>query len=397
MPNLRRGDSKRTDRSRSGSRLRSRSRSHSPVIARRSHSGDSNPYICLLPIEVSDDIAGPANSNLERICKDTKASIVISKSDEQPNDLLDKVLTITGTSLQKLDALCCIIERMRSILDLRRNEEGTFVMLVPIPVCAMVIGRRGFSLHEIRKQTYCDVMLDEESVAGTQCRPAILRGDYEATKSAVKRIQKIITDYVVNGKQPEADFKVPGYSGNTRASTPRSEVRTQIPTRVLVNSDCAGFLIGKGGQGLSRMRAKTGADILISKQMGTDDRFVIIDGSMKDRMNAIDMLIDEIRDHRRLKSRERSNLILVVPERCAATIIGKSGNAIRDLRESSRTNIDIADTNISGTKDRAVTIRGDAENILSVVKKLTQVVDQTALQSNMTARDFEVPGYVASR
>ena len=380
----------------STSRRRSRSRS----VIRRSASTESQPYLCLVPVDLLGSVTETTHE-VDKIAKKTGAALKLNSQDHV-KDLVDVVMSIKGTLNQKEDAIFEVIDYIRYCLKLADSDDGMFVMLIPEGVAPMIIGRKGATIREIREDSRCDVTLDEDPVKGTRYRAITLRGKFRETKSAVRLIQRIIDDYVTQGRLPKLHFDLnttPAISPVTTPSNSRDSA-VHYPCRIMISSDCAGFLIGRNGSSLLRIREKSHADVLVSKNVrGADeDRFVIIRGHGESRTRATDLVIEGIREHCRVTSDDsRAEINLVVPEESASLIIGKQGKTIGDMRSDFDASVDIEERNIRDTRDRKVRIKANLKNTMRIAEKISRIVDEVAERKGMRPDDFDVPGYVNSR
>jgi transcription antitermination factor NusA-like protein len=164
----------------------------------------------------------------------------------------------------------------------------------------------------------------------------------------------------------------------------------------LVPEDAAGFVIGRGGANLDRIKRETSATVGFSRGAAgkVSDRFVGISArSVGAREEGMRRVVEDVRVARRVEAREKSVFVVVVPSEVVAMVIGKGGATIREIRSSSGAEVDIVDEVIAGTSDKAVRLKGDLESTVRAVVKVSRAVDEFAEMHHKGPEDFPVPGW----
>ena len=144
-----------------------------------------------------------------------------------------------------------------------------------------------------------------------------------------------------------------------------------------------GAIIGKGGDKLRDVRARSGAEIRLSKEnelfpgASLRERVATIGGDLAQIVAAANIVITAIenesqRDPIRL-SRSRE-LIVVIPKQMAANFVGKDGCNVKPIQDATDTRITLSarDGDLGGEYERAVRITG--QRILPAFERVAELV-----------------------
>ncbi|KAJ3636747.1 hypothetical protein MTP99_000261 [Tenebrio molitor] len=147
--------------------------------------------------------------------------------------------------------------------------------------------------------------------------------------------------------------------------------------KVLVPSVAAGAIIGKGGETIAHLQKETGARVKMSKSHdfypGTTERVCLITGSIDAIMIVADFIADKIREKpdltkplvetesKLMQDRDKQVKILV-PNSTAGMIIGKAGNYIKQIKETSGSYVQISQkAKDVSLQERCITVIGEKE------------------------------------
>ncbi|KAF2975484.1 hypothetical protein EK904_012270 [Melospiza melodia maxima] len=141
-----------------------------------------------------------------------------------------------------------------------------------------------------------------------------------------------------------------------------------------------GSIIGKKGETVKKMREESGARINISE--GTcPERIVTITGPTDAIFKAFSMIalkfeedINASMTNSSVTSKPPVTLRLVVPASQCGSLIGKGGSKIKEIRESTGAQVQVAGDMLPNSTERAVTISGTPDAIIQCVKQICVVM-----------------------
>ncbi|XP_019758066.1 RNA-binding protein Pasilla isoform X2 [Dendroctonus ponderosae] len=184
--------------------------------------------------------------------------------------------------------------------------------------------------------------------------------------------------------------------------------------KVLVPSVAAGAIIGKGGETIAQLQKETGARVKMSKSHdfypGTTERVCLITGSVDAIMTVVDFIMDKIREKPDLTkpvieagdsklTQERDKQVkILVPNSTAGMIIGKAGNYIKQIKESSSSYVQISQkAKDVSLQERCITVIGEKEqNKQACMMILSKVVEDPQSGTCLNVSYADVSGPVAN-
>ncbi|KYN95764.1 putative RNA-binding protein Nova-1 [Plasmodium gaboni] len=145
--------------------------------------------------------------------------------------------------------------------------------------------------------------------------------------------------------------------------------------KLLINNLVAGSVIGKHGSIISSIESKTGCSLRLSPNNSyfpnTQERVLIICGKIDQLKDALLIILDKIKEIANQHSPEKQDMInepekytcrIVVPKSSVSAIIGKGGQQIKQLQDSTGSKIQISNRE-DGLNERIITIIGSFESI----------------------------------
>ncbi|CAM9383126.1 unnamed protein product [Lampetra planeri] len=149
-----------------------------------------------------------------------------------------------------------------------------------------------------------------------------------------------------------------------------------LSIRLLMHSKEVGSIIGKKGEFVKRVREESGARINIS-DANCPERIVTVTGPMESIFLAFALITNKLEEDMGstlsgsvMMSRPPVTLRLVVPASQCGSLIGKSGNKIQELRESTGAQVQVAGDLLPNSTERAVTISGTPDAIVQCVRQI---------------------------
>ncbi|XP_061048798.1 poly(rC)-binding protein 3 isoform X7 [Eubalaena glacialis] len=153
-----------------------------------------------------------------------------------------------------------------------------------------------------------------------------------------------------------------------------------LTIRLLMHGKEVGSIIGKKGETVKKMREESGARINISEG-NCPERIVTITGPTDAIFKAFAMIaykfeedINSCMSNSPATSKPPVTLRLVVPASQCGSLIGKGGSKIKEIRESTGAQVQVAGDMLPNSTERAVTISGTPDAIIQCVKQICVVM-----------------------
>ncbi|XP_034145711.1 poly(rC)-binding protein 3 isoform X12 [Esox lucius] len=153
-----------------------------------------------------------------------------------------------------------------------------------------------------------------------------------------------------------------------------------LTIRLLMHGKEVGSIIGKKGETVKKMREESGARINISEG-NCPERIVTITGPTDAIFKAFAMIAYKFEEdiinsmsNSPATSKPPVTLRLVVPASQCGSLIGKGGSKIKEMRESTGAQVQVAGDMLPNSTERAVTISGAPEAIIQCVKQICVVM-----------------------
>ncbi|XP_057656918.1 RNA-binding protein Pasilla isoform X5 [Diorhabda carinulata] len=212
-----------------------------------------------------------------------------------------------------------------------------------------------------------------------------------------------------NGDNKRSHFSSDGGSDEERTASGGDGT---FHFKLLVPSVAAGAIIGKGGETIAQLQKETGARVKMSKSHdfypGTTERVCLITGSVEAISNVLDFIINKIKEKpdltktlvdtdNKMHERERQVKILV-PNSTAGMIIGKAGNYIKQIKETSGSYVQISQKSKDiSLQERCITVIGDKEqNKQACMMIISKIVEDPQSGTCLNVSYADINGPVAN-
>lgn len=239
------------------------------------------PWRCLLPSEAVDFVTYNNSAILRDLSDRTGAMIDISGDRDTPQRLSDRICTISGQAEQKEGACRGIVEKLRKMQELQDPFDiGFFVIILPAAAVPVVVGAQGATIKEVVEATKIELSIGKENVMGMPDTPIGLEGTAEQVVGAVAGIHRVVQDMADKGRLQPSDFKYrpekaaaaiaagaglnlpevllpPSQHNPLGGLDPTQNFRTKA--KLLIDTQTAGWLIGKQGRTIREMQINSGA------------------------------------------------------------------------------------------------------------------------------------------
>ncbi|XP_035239136.1 poly(rC)-binding protein 3-like isoform X2 [Anguilla anguilla] len=153
-----------------------------------------------------------------------------------------------------------------------------------------------------------------------------------------------------------------------------------LTLRLLMHGKEVGSIIGKKGETVKRIREESGARVNISEG-SCPERIITITGATDCVYRAFDMITYKLEEdlaalvaNGTVTSKPPVTLRLVIPASQCGSLIGKGGSKIKEIREGTGAQIQVAGDLLPNSTERAVTISGTQDAIVQCVKLICAVI-----------------------
>uniref|UniRef100_A0A8C8H489 K Homology domain-containing protein n=1 Tax=Oncorhynchus tshawytscha TaxID=74940 RepID=A0A8C8H489_ONCTS len=153
-----------------------------------------------------------------------------------------------------------------------------------------------------------------------------------------------------------------------------------LTIRLLMHGKEVGSIIGKKGESVKKMREESGARINISEG-NCPERIITLAGPTTAIFKAFSMIIEKLEEdisssmtNSTATSKPPVTLRIVVPASQCGSLIGKGGCKIKEIRESTGSQVQVAGDMLPNSTERAITIAGTPQSIIECVKQICVVM-----------------------
>uniref|UniRef100_UPI0037E7030E poly(rC)-binding protein 4-like n=1 Tax=Semicossyphus pulcher TaxID=241346 RepID=UPI0037E7030E len=153
-----------------------------------------------------------------------------------------------------------------------------------------------------------------------------------------------------------------------------------LTLRLLMHGKEVGSIIGKKGETVKRIREESGARINISEG-SCPERIITISGPTDCVFRAFTMITLKLEEdvlallaNGSVSSKPAVSLRLVIPASQCGSLIGKGGSKIKEIRESTGAQVQVAGDLLPNSTEREVTISGSQDAIIQCVKLICTVI-----------------------
>ncbi|XP_021471160.2 poly(rC)-binding protein 4 isoform X5 [Oncorhynchus mykiss] len=153
-----------------------------------------------------------------------------------------------------------------------------------------------------------------------------------------------------------------------------------LTLRLLMHGKEVGSIIGKKGETVKRIREESSARVNISEG-SCPERIITITGSTDCVFRAFTMITYKLEEdlttlvaNGTISNKPPVTLRLVIPASQCGSLIGKGGAKIKEIRESTRAQIQVAGDLLPNSTERGVTILGSQDSVIQCVKLICTVI-----------------------
>jgi len=168
---------------------------------------------------------------------------------------------------------------------------------------------------------------------------------------------------------------------------PDSDVTLNL--RAIMSGKEVGSIIGRGGETINSIREESGANIYISDS-SMPERIVAVKGPTDSVYKAYTRICKKLEENEeRSRNDDRSSssrdsgkitLRLVVPASQCGSLIGRGGAKIKEIREETGANVQVASEPLPGSTERAVTVSGTRDSVNQTVYHICVTLLETPVK-----------------
>ncbi|EAW65177.1 poly(rC) binding protein 4, isoform CRA_f [Homo sapiens] len=169
-------------------------------------------------------------------------------------------------------------------------------------------------------------------------------------------------------------------SGSDGGLEEEPELSITLTLRMLMHGKEVGSIIGKKGETVKRIREQSSARITISEG-SCPERITTITGSTAAVFHAVSMIAFKLDEDLCAApanggnvSRPPVTLRLVIPASQCGSLIGKAGTKIKEIRETTGAQVQVAGDLLPNSTERAVTVSGVPDAIILCVRQICAVI-----------------------
>ncbi|XP_015813792.3 poly(rC)-binding protein 4 isoform X1 [Nothobranchius furzeri] len=174
-----------------------------------------------------------------------------------------------------------------------------------------------------------------------------------------------------------------------------------LTLRLLMHGKEVGSIIGKKGETVKRIREESSARINISEG-SCPERIITITGQTESVFRAFTMITFKLEEdlaalvaNGAMNSKPPVTLRLVIPASQCGSLIGKGGSKIKEIRETTGAQVQVAGDLLPNSTEREVTISGGQDAIIQCVKLIcTVILESPPKGATIPYRPSPTPGTV---
>uniref|UniRef100_A0A8C1RWA1 Poly(rC) binding protein 4 n=2 Tax=Cyprinus carpio TaxID=7962 RepID=A0A8C1RWA1_CYPCA len=174
-----------------------------------------------------------------------------------------------------------------------------------------------------------------------------------------------------------------------------------LTLRLLMHGKEVGSIIGKKGETVKRIREESSARINISEG-SCPERIITITGATECVFRAFTMITIKLEEdlaalvaNGTVTSKPPVTLRLVIPASQCGSLIGKGGSKIKEIREKTGAQVQVAGDLLPNSTERGVTISGSQDAIIQCVKLIcTVILESPPKGATIPYRPSPAPGTV---
>ncbi|EAA29695.1 hypothetical protein GE21DRAFT_3691 [Neurospora crassa] len=305
---------------------------------------------------------------------------------------------------------------------LRGKEGDTETIQIESSLVGLIIGRQGENLRRVEGESRCRVQFVPPSSPTEQYRPCKITGPRAQREEAKEMINRIIRDSGMRGSAP-ADRPAPRDSGRGGSAAPPPLKEGEDSLQIMVPDRTVGLIIGRGGETIRDLQERSGCHInIVGENKSVNGlRPVNLIGTPAAAKTAKELILEIVDSDSRNASNpggnrpprgdnmggggggggyDKQNDSIFVPSEAVGMIIGKGGETIREMQNTTGCKINVSQSSGAGETEREIGLVGTREAINRAKRAIEDKVDAAKQKSSGGApprrgqhRDYDNPNY----
>lgn len=242
-------------------------------------------------------------------------------------------------------------------------------LLIPADKAGIIIGKGGENLKRCRQLFNIRATVEREPVV-------------DPSTFTSERLLQIVTGDDVGYSVQALSFLLSNRQGQPTA-TALSHVKnpSEDPDHVQVHvvipePKLAGAVLGPQGERMKSIAANTGCNVSVTPREAPGERRVVILGGFQQNTTAQALVIEQMAEVARQEGNDlpECTVILLMRSEAAGAVIGKQGQGLVSLRESTSCKVEVGRAEVSG--HRPVRIHGALQSVLQCEKMVHDAATQ---------------------
>ncbi|KAI1499421.1 hypothetical protein F5X99DRAFT_389884 [Biscogniauxia marginata] len=318
----------------------------------------------------------------------------------------------------------------------RGGDDDTEMIEIESSLVGLIIGRQGENLRRVESETGCRVQFISPPSEPGPFRQCKITGPRARRAEAKASINRIIEDSGM-GAIARAGLDKPQHAGRPAAA---AAAAVPVPATLREGEDCmqimvpdrtVGLIIGRGGETIRDLQERSGCHINIVGESKSVNglRPVNLIGPQNAAAQAKELILEIVdsdsrnvnnnndgnknrpqkSDHSRDSAQgggEKINDSIYVPSEAVGMIIGKGGETIREMQNSTGCKINVSQSSGPGEVEREIGLVGSRDAINRAKQAIEDKVDAVRQKNtnggggggarggrNQTRRDWDNPNY----
>ncbi|KAI1780636.1 hypothetical protein F4818DRAFT_396331 [Hypoxylon cercidicola] len=317
----------------------------------------------------------------------------------------------------------------------RGDDDDSEIIEIESSLVGLIIGRNGENLRRVESETSCRVQFMSPTTEGGPYRQCKITGPRARRAEAKASINRIIDDSGMGALARAGLDKSQPPRRDTAAATPGlSALRDgEECTQIMVPDRTVGLIIGRGGETIRDLQERSGCHInivgesksvqglrpvnligppnaaaqakeLILEIVDSDSRNVNAGGNDHSKGRPLKSDLGRESSHSSNQVGDKINDSIYVPSEAVGMIIGKGGETIREMQNSTGCKINVSQSSGPGETEREIGLVGSRDSINRAKRAIEDKVEAVRQKNsggmgggrrgpNPQRRDWDNPNY----
>lgn len=265
----------------------------------------------------------------------------------------------------------------------------------------LIIGRQGENLRRVESETGCRVQFITNDDANGPYRQCKITGPRSRRADAIAEINRIIDESGMgSGRRIVGDDRGARDSAPPRAASHQPPLRDGEDTmQIMVPDRTVGLIIGRGGETIRDLQERSGCHVnIVGEQKSVNGlRPVNLIGSREAAAKAKDLIMEIVESDSKTSAEkarvppqrenardmghggagggDKINDSIFVPSEAVGMIIGKGGETIKDMQNTTGCKINVSPSSGPGETEREIGLVGSKDSIEKAKRAIEDKVE----------------------